>query len=143
MSGNPKSKIQTALFGAATNRTKTKPIQNPNGIWGGRAGAGGEGHATVPAKSFGLVRPQTSQRKGTMLDSPMGGPKWAPISRGGFCWKPSPDVQPRVMEIGAQFLETRWTRCCGKTPALFKESNKLHAGHSRRKQSGTIDVCRS
>ena len=57
-----------------------------------------------------------------MLDSPMDGPKWAPISRGGFCWKPSPDFQPRVMEIGAQFLETRWTRWCGKTPALFKEA---------------------
>ena len=129
MSGNPKSKIQTALFGAATNRTKTKPIQNPNGIWGGRAGA----HKPLNGKAPCLIPPWTAQN----------GHRFP----GGFCWKPSADFQPRVMEIGAQFLETRWTRWCGKTPALFKESNKLHAGvfccHSRRKQSGTIDVCRS
>ena len=117
---NPKSKIQTAPFGAATKRTKTKLIQNPKsklqnpnsklqnpngpfGVWildfgFGRAGTGCDGYVAnddvCPCcpPEFGLVGGTLAcSRKVAGSVPPTRGPNWAPISGGGVL----PEIEPR------------------------------------------------
>ena len=110
---NPKSKLQTAPFGAATKRTKTKLIQNPNSkiqtprskiqtarleFGFGRAGAGGDGYVANDdvwpcwPPEFGLVGGTLPcNRKVAGSIPPTRGSNWAPITGGGVL----PEIEPR------------------------------------------------
>ena len=107
----PKSKLQTAPFGAATKRTKTKLTQNPKNqtpkskrpVWildfgFGRAGTGGDGYVgnddVWPCwpPEYGLVGGTLAcNRKVAGSIPPTRGPNWAPISGGGVL----PETEPR------------------------------------------------
>ena len=141
---NPKSKIQTAPFGAATKRTKAKLIQNPKSklqnpksksqnpkskrpVWSldfgfGRARTGGDGYVAKDdawpcwPPGFGLVGSALACNRKVAGSVPL---RAAQIGHRfpaeGFCRKSSPDFRLRVVEIGAQFPEKlRARRRCSK-----------------------------
>ena len=87
---NPKSKLQNLKSKAQIPKSKAQTPRLDFGF--GVAGLGPEAM---------LAGYKARNRKAPGSLPPTRGPNWAPISRGGFCWKSSSGFQPRVMEIGA------------------------------------------
>ena len=117
---NPKSKIQDPKSKIQALKSKIQTALLDFGFWSldfgfGVAGLGPEAMAMQQTMLYG----QSGHPKlvaGSV--PPTRAPNWAPVSGGGFCWKPSPDFRPRVVEIGAQFPEKRRASRQGTPPTL-------------------------